>query len=231
MQPSAVPDMAGSSVPAYHAFWRERRASLQAEYKDNIKQYPEADDHYRRLFKSICDIEDLASFTPATIGESVEWTAIINAAEENRESYCKALTGKILFSALYGTYTVALNDLKALVKAKDSQTKPSQEEDFKEVRRRKRQNTTESAPTTKKAAAAAGSTQTKEVPTQNYFAPLRVTSMETDTAGAGTTTLEEGATTLEVETSGKAGRPPPNNINVSSKPDPVSKTIKKCGQR
>ena len=104
-----------------------------------VKEYPEAEPHYRKLFKIICDIEDVDRFTPAAIGE---WTAIVNVAKENRESYCKALMGKILFSALYGTYRVALNDLKALVKAKASQTKPSQDEDFKEVRRRKRQITT-----------------------------------------------------------------------------------------
>ncbi|XP_023725873.1 uncharacterized protein LOC111874531 [Cryptotermes secundus] len=212
--------MAGASVPGYHAFWTEKRASLQAECKENVKQYPAADEHYRRLFKIICDIEDVASFTPATIGESVEWAAIINAAEESREGYCKALKGKILFSALYGTYTVTLNDLKSLVKARTSeatktQTKPSQEEDFKEVRRRKRQSTTESAPTSKKAAAATGNTQTKEVPTRNYFAPLRVTTMDTDSAGDGATALEEGSTTLEVDTSGRAGRPPPIIITTT----------------
>jgi hypothetical protein len=166
------------------------------------KQYPETEQYYRKLFKIYCDIEDVASFTPATIGESAEWTAIVNTAEENRDSYCKALTGKLLFSALYGTYTVTLNDLKYLVKARSSETsktvsaKPAQEEDFKEVRRRKRQNTTESAPISKKPSAAAGNTPKNEVSTRNFFAPLRVTSMDTETAGAETITLVEGATTL-----------------------------------
>ena len=39
----AVPDTAGASVPGYHAFWAERRASLQAEYKEMVKQYHEAE--------------------------------------------------------------------------------------------------------------------------------------------------------------------------------------------
>jgi hypothetical protein len=146
------------------------------------------------LFKIYCDIEDVASFTPATIGESAEWAAIVNTTEENRDSYCKALTGKILFSALFGTYTVTLNDLKSLVKATSSETsktaKPAQEEDFKEVRRRKRQNTTESTPISKKPSAAAGNIPKNEVSTRNIFAPLRVTSMDTESAGAETITLE-----------------------------------------
>jgi hypothetical protein len=138
-----------------------------------VKQYPEVHQHYRRLFKIICDIEDVSSFTPAAIGESAEWAAIVSAADENRASYCTALTGKALLSALYGTYTVTLDNLKSLVKTSTSDTtkavtaKPAQEEDFKEVRRRKRQNTTESAPTSKKAAAAAGNTPTNEVTTRN----------------------------------------------------------------
>jgi hypothetical protein len=45
--------------------------------------------------------------------------------------------------------------------------------------------------------------------------------MDTDTAGAETTTLEE-------ETSGKSGRTP-NNFNVHSEPQPVTKATKKCG--
>jgi hypothetical protein len=67
-----------------------------------------ADQQYRRLFKIICDIEDVASYTPAAIGESAERTAIVSAPDDNKASYCKALTGKALFSVLYGTCTVTL---------------------------------------------------------------------------------------------------------------------------
>jgi hypothetical protein len=200
----------GAWIPC---IWKEKRTSLQAEFKQMAKQYPETEQYYRKLFKIYCDIEEVASFTPAKIGESAHWAAIVSTAE-NRDSCCKALTGKILFSVLYGTYTVTLNDLKSLVKARSSETfktlpaKPAQEEDFKEVRRRKRQNTTESAPISKKPSAAAGNTTKNEVSTRNFFAPLRVTSMDTEAAGAETIMLEEGATKLEEETSGKAGRAP-----------------------
>jgi hypothetical protein len=57
-------------------------------------------------------MEDIASITPASVGERREWAAIVSSAEENHESYCQALRGKPLFSALYGTYTVTLNELK-----------------------------------------------------------------------------------------------------------------------
>jgi hypothetical protein len=67
----------------------------------------------QQLSKVLCDIEDLASYTPASVGESEKWAAIVSAAEDNRESYSVALRGKTLYSALYGTYTVMLNELKS----------------------------------------------------------------------------------------------------------------------
>jgi hypothetical protein len=64
--------MAGATVPGYHAFWTKKRTSLQAEFKEMVKQYPETEQYYRKLFKIICVIENVASFTPAIIGESAE---------------------------------------------------------------------------------------------------------------------------------------------------------------
>jgi hypothetical protein len=112
--------MAAAPVPGYQAFWAEKRASLQAEYKNLIGNYPDADTQYRQPFKVLCNIEDVAGYTPAVVGESAEWTAIVSAAEENRTNFCKSLSGKTLFSALYGTYTVTLNALKSILKASNS---------------------------------------------------------------------------------------------------------------
>jgi hypothetical protein len=203
--------MAGATVPGYQVFWAERRASLQSEYKELIKQYPDADTQYRQLYETICSIEDMAGCTPATVGESTQWTAIVNAAEDNRASYCKALSGKVLFSALHGPYTVALKELKSLLKASNSaggtntkteSVKPSLDDGFKEVRRRKRHSTNEAAPISKKLAAEAKSTTNPKVAPRKFFAPLRAATRETDFSGAEATTLEEAVP-------GKAGRPPP----------------------
>jgi hypothetical protein len=71
---------------------------------------------HKQVFKVICNIEDMIGYTTASVGESIECTSIINTAEENRVSYCKALTGKTLFNALYGTYTVTLNEVNAMLK-------------------------------------------------------------------------------------------------------------------
>jgi hypothetical protein len=127
---------------------------LKSEYHHLIKQYPDADPPYRLLYNAICNIEDLAGCTPAADGEIAEWTEIIIAAEDNRASYCKALSGSVPFSALNGSYTVALIELKSLLKASNSaggaatgivSLKPTQEDGFKEVRRRKRHSSNEAA--------------------------------------------------------------------------------------
>jgi hypothetical protein len=150
----------------------------------------------RLLYKTLYDIENVAAYTPAAVGKSTKWTAVVSTAEDNRASYCKALSGKVLFSALYVTYTAALNELKASTSAGGTTTanetvKPIQKDGFKEVWRRKRRSTNEAAPTSKKPAAPATSTPTNEVARHNFFAPLQATTMDTDSLGTEATTLEE----------------------------------------
>jgi hypothetical protein len=107
--------LAENPVPAHQAFWAKKRASLQSKYPAFIEKDPDTETQYRQLFKVLCTIEDVAGYTPTAVGESAKWTAVVSTMEENRASYCKALSGKSLFSALYGTYTVALQELKALM--------------------------------------------------------------------------------------------------------------------
>jgi hypothetical protein len=161
------------------------------------------------VYRALCAIEDVAGYTPAVVGESAKWTTV-SAAEENRANYCKALSGKTLLNALYGTYTVTLNDFKSILKASKSAgkptEKPAQNEGFQEVRRRKRHSTTETAPTPKKAvptgASVPVSTPPKEVATSNSFAPLRAAAMDTDSAGSE-------ASSCKATAPGKTNRPPP----------------------
>jgi hypothetical protein len=65
------------------------------------------------LYSTLCAIEDVAGYAPAVVGESAEWTAVVSDTEEKRANYCKALSGKTLLSAMYGTYSVTLTDLKS----------------------------------------------------------------------------------------------------------------------
>jgi hypothetical protein len=42
-------------------------------------------------FKVLSDVGGVAAHTTVSVGESAEWTAVLNAVEENRASYCKSL--------------------------------------------------------------------------------------------------------------------------------------------
>jgi hypothetical protein len=151
----------------------------------------------------------MARYTPASVGESEQCSSIVSTAEENRQNFCQVLNGKNLFSALYVTYTVALDELKAVLKkstpagqSKTPRSAATQEDGFKEVRRSKRHNTNETAPTSKKTACTAVDTPHKEAATRNFFAPLRASDMDTDSTNTE-------ATPCEAATPAKLGRPPP----------------------
>jgi hypothetical protein len=131
----------------HQAYWAEQRETLKSEYRQLLGQFPDADAdaQLKQLFKVLCDIENVAEYTPAPVGESEKWSSIVNVVEEKRQNFCKALTGKTLFTALYGTYTVALQELKTLLKvhAQAGQSKTTEEDGFKDVRRRKRHSSKE----------------------------------------------------------------------------------------
>jgi hypothetical protein len=183
--------MADIPAQGYQAFWTTARKTFKGEFKRLVAQHPEAEEQLRQLHKILCDIEDVAGFTPVAVGESERWSSILNTMEENRANFCKALSGKTLYSALYGSYTVTLNELKDVLKAsitaKSGTTGPSPQDDgFQEVRRRKRHNTQEAAKTSNEGAVQSAlqpeANSPKEVVTRNFYAPLRTTNMDTDAA-------------------------------------------------
>jgi hypothetical protein len=161
--------MAGVPEPAYQQFWADKRASLEKELgKNKGKTHPDAVPSMQHLFKVLCDLEALAGCTPRPVGESKEWAAVIRAAEDNLESYSVALQSKALYSALYGNYTVTLNELKSVLKTSSQARQPNQGDGFQEVRSRKRQSTAEAARSQKKIAVPTPGVQ---VPTKNFYAP------------------------------------------------------------
>jgi chaperonin cofactor prefoldin len=74
-----VSKMGGVPVPGYQTFWTNKRSTLRSKYQSLVQQYPDADAQLKQLFKVLGDIEDVAGDKPASVGESVEWAAIVNA--------------------------------------------------------------------------------------------------------------------------------------------------------
>jgi predicted ArsR family transcriptional regulator len=105
-----TPKMVDIPVPRYHSLLTDTYNKLKSEYQQLIGQFSDADAQLKQLFKVIRDIEEMARYTPASVGESEQLLFIVSTGEENRQNFCKVLKGKNLFSALYGTYTVALHE-------------------------------------------------------------------------------------------------------------------------
>jgi hypothetical protein len=66
----------------------------------------------------LSDIEVLAKCTLAGVGETSQWTTILNSVEEKRGKFCKLSDGKPLCSALYSMYMIRLKELNAVLKVK-----------------------------------------------------------------------------------------------------------------
>jgi hypothetical protein len=69
---------------------------LTAEYKRLQSQSPEADAQLKQLFKVLSAIEVVAGYTPSSVGDSDQWSSIVNTTEDNRQNLYKALGGKTL---------------------------------------------------------------------------------------------------------------------------------------
>jgi hypothetical protein len=108
--------MADVPVTGFRKCGIQKLTSLKIQCHAITNIYPEATSVVQQIRKVLSDIENLAGCTPAIVGESSVWTTIVNSAEDNRVNFCKSLDGKPLFRALYGIFTVTLNEPKAVLK-------------------------------------------------------------------------------------------------------------------
>jgi hypothetical protein len=136
-----------------------------------MTKYPEAASVAQQVYRVLIDVENLAGSTPAKVGESSEWTSVVNGAEENRANFRKGLDGKPLFSALYIMYMVTLNEMKRHISNNTSQR-------------------------AKKSAKPVLTSAAIKLPleivlTRNFFAPLRTTDMDTEVTEAEDTLPEQ----------------------------------------
>jgi hypothetical protein len=70
-------------VPVYRKYWTQTLELLNSQCHAIKKKYPEAGSVVQRVHKVLNEIETLAGCTPAKVGESSEWTTIVNSVEEN----------------------------------------------------------------------------------------------------------------------------------------------------
>jgi hypothetical protein len=113
--------MAGAQVTEYEQYWLHEVNSLHSEYKDIVAKYPDAAPVMEKVHKVLCDIVSVAGCTPANVGRGDEWKSIVESAEQDRRQLCDSLKGNLMFSALYGTYTVTLSNLKSVLQTSANQ--------------------------------------------------------------------------------------------------------------
>jgi len=225
--------MAGVPVSEFEKHWQHECQCLKEEYKDIIKLHPDAADTIEQVYKVLGDIVALAGCTPASVGESEAWSHIVKATKVDRTEFCRVLSGKQLFSALYGMYSVALNDLKKVLQTsakrmlpqqRKPNTEQSQEDGFQEQKRRKRRNSAkEEDKKGTDSQAVAPYQRVLQVPTRNFFAPLRADKMET--ANEPNVEDQSGQQDQQAPTN-KAGRPPPIVLTSKINLIAVQKEIK-----
>jgi hypothetical protein len=179
-----------------------------------------------KVSRVLSDIVSLSGCIPTHVGESRAWSSIVESRELDRIAFCKALKGKQLFNALYGTYSVALSDLKQVLQTSAKSTPaPEQQahstitkgedDGFKEQKRRKRRNSSEYELQRKNVTPVESShldapyQKAAQVPTRNSFAPLRAVNMETENGEAASKTTDQSEQQGQHSTPTKAGRPPP----------------------
>jgi hypothetical protein len=92
--------MGNVPLPGYQIFRANKLSTLKSKYQTLVEHYPEADAQLKQLLNLLGDIEDVAKHILASVGESVEWSTIVNDAEENGVLYFKGLHGNPLFVCL-----------------------------------------------------------------------------------------------------------------------------------
>jgi hypothetical protein len=93
--------------PGFQKCWRQEPSTLKSECHAIMNKYPEAASVVQQVHKVISDIETLAKCKPARVGESSQWTTIVNSAEENRAKFYKFLDGhiaKIMPTQVFGCH-------------------------------------------------------------------------------------------------------------------------------
>jgi hypothetical protein len=212
--------MSGEKRQDIEQHWLQEYNSLQSENCSIVNKYPEADCALKQVYEVLGDIVSLSGCTPSSVGESESWRLITENVKQDRLNLCKVLHGKCLFSALVGTYTVTLNELKRLLQGSmkpssgiqvvaSTSAEPALEvsrDGFREQRRRKRSNTSDDELATHKKVNPQTSTLLEkkpvEVSTKNYYTPLRTVEMDAEDIGDSPAPEEE-------QQQKKTGRPPP----------------------
>jgi hypothetical protein len=226
--------MVNVPTPEFQKLWSNLIESLRLEY-ENFIQHPDCDSVMERVSGVLTAIAHIAGCTPASAGESPKWALIVHNMGGSR-GLRQLLKVKQLYSALYGVYIEVLHDLTAVLKdsaAKGETTKititaPPSIKEFHEQRRLKRKPTKPTIVPRSLTTSITGvndlQLQSKsQVPTRNFFAPLRSTEMGADHGDDADDTTERQ---LYQAPYSQTGRPLPIVLISEIKPIQLQRQMK-----
>jgi hypothetical protein len=70
-------------VPVFRKYCTQERESLNSHCHAIRKKYPEVGSVVQQVHRVLNEIEIVGRCTPTKVGESPEWTTIVNSVEEN----------------------------------------------------------------------------------------------------------------------------------------------------
>jgi hypothetical protein len=162
------------------------------------KNHPDSLEEIKLIQAGLITIGQLINKSPRNNGNGTTWKEITARAEAERTVLCKHLEGKALYSTLLRLYATTHKELRESLQPEREE--PSEE--FREPRRRKVKPSEDQPTTSKKAAGTTGNVGVPsvrpqaELPTRNFYAPLRA-EME----------LEDNS--KQEQPTNPTGRPPP----------------------
>jgi hypothetical protein len=156
--------------------WKAIVTSFEKNHEELTARNPDCREEIGLLRNGLRTIGQLIHTSPSICGNGAVWKELINRAEAEKTVLCKHLNGKALFTAILRLYAAIHRDMRDsfLPEQKESS------EEFREQRRHMRNPSEEQA---KKSKPTSGPRDPRirtqgEVPTRNFFAPLRASGMD-----------------------------------------------------
>jgi hypothetical protein len=155
--------------------WTNILASFERHRDAIIAGHPDVNEEIRLVHTALITRVQLARTSPTVNGNGVVWMKLADKAEAEKKVLCKHSESKALYASLHHLYAEVhrqMNETLLLEHANSNY-------EFREQKRRKKNASDSETKNVKQAAKqTAGAGDTPEIPTPNFFAPLRSAGME-----------------------------------------------------
>jgi hypothetical protein len=190
--------------------WKAIESSFHENYEELNEKNPDCQEEIELIKRGLRTIGQLIHTSPSVNGNGRVWKELIMKAEAERIVLSKHLDGKALFTAVLRLYAATHREMRESLLPEETETP----EGFREQRRRKRNPSEEQV---KKLKPTPGSRDPRtrsqveaQVPTRNFYAPLRTSEMDV------VETTDNHGTEEQQPSSSKTGRPPPIVLTSST---------------